>query len=222
MRFKQFSFVFFLLAGHFYSPFAGAQVTVSGPGCVLPGLGYQYSIQAGWSGNATLQVCVTGGILADSSTHCRNGSPVSFVRIIWDSSASAGSISITSSAGNSTQQVTIAQPLQAGALDPQDTLQYLTNASLPIALHCAAATGGSCSPSYVYQWQQSEDAMNWTDTAGVTGQDFLFSATLPISKYYRLKVTESISGSIDYSVIAAILVIPPSTGMINNRPNPLP
>ncbi len=63
----------YLLRGFYLVPFillrlAGiAQVSISGPVCVLPGTNYQYYIHGSWDSAATMQVCVTGGRITDST-----------------------------------------------------------------------------------------------------------------------------------------------------------
>jgi hypothetical protein len=47
--------------------------------------------------------------------------------------------------------------------------QNINYNTLPAWLNCSAASGGSCTPTYNYQWQQSSDNVNFSDISGETG-----------------------------------------------------
>jgi hypothetical protein len=66
--------------------------------------------------------------------------------------------------------------------------------------------GGNCAPSYGYQWQQSFDDLSWTDIKDAILPNLEFVAPLDQTTYYRRKVTETISSSVEYSDIAIVLV----------------
>src|SRR5260221_14621583 len=95
------------------------QVTISGPTCVIPGTVYLYDIGANWDSASSMQLCINGGIIADSAgnTSCSgNGAPVSSVKVIWNDLANA-SINITSSKGNASFNINITDTLKAGSID---------------------------------------------------------------------------------------------------------
>ncbi len=181
-----------------------AQVTISGPVCVLPGTTYQYYIQGSWDSVSTMQVCVTGGTITDSSASsgCTvQGAPLGSVSISWDSS---GSLNLTSSIGNTSLSVQITTALQAGDLDSAGAMQFVFADSIPNPVTCSAATGGACSPAYSYHWQQSSDASNWTDMSGGTAENLIFTSPLSGTTYFRRKVTETVSGNITCTAVAMI------------------
>jgi hypothetical protein len=202
-----------------------AQVTLSGPSCVVAGNTYEYTINGNWSATSTMQLCVTGGVIADStdSTCTAQSAPLGRVFVTWnDSSTSSGMLSITSSIGNASLNISYTTPLIPGSVDILIKTQFLTPDSLPSIIGCSAGSGSSCSPNYVYQWQQSYDALMWEDMPGETAQQLSFSAPLELSTYYHRKVIETSSGTVGFSDIAAIIVTPvasppdSSSGFINH------
>jgi hypothetical protein len=46
---------------------AVSQVTISGPTCVVAGTVYQYTITGTWDSTSTMQVCLSSGVIADST-----------------------------------------------------------------------------------------------------------------------------------------------------------
>src|ERR1700733_10013314 len=96
---------------------AFSQVNVTGPTCVIPGTVYQYVITGPWDSTSTMQVCLTGGQLADSTGTCTpTGWPLSFVLVTWNP-GTTGSLQLQSSNGNSTIAVSISSSLSGGVLD---------------------------------------------------------------------------------------------------------
>ena len=49
--------------------------------------------------------------------------------------------------------------------------QTLKDDSVATVFNWSPATGGSCSPVYIYQWQRSDNALSWTDIIGANGPD---------------------------------------------------
>jgi hypothetical protein len=187
-----------------------SQVSVSGPVCVLPGMGYQYAVPGVRDSGTVIKVCVTGGKMLGSSNNCQDSLSSSVVTIIWDSVSTAGSISIISSKGNSSLSVSITRPLYAGTI--LDTLlsQSIDSFSLPQDLLCTAPSGGGCQPEYRFQWQKSGDNLQWADIPGAEGINFHFPAPLTSTTYYRRKLTEANSETVVYSDAALIIVLPSS------------
>jgi hypothetical protein len=188
-----------------------SQVIIGGPVCVVPGTVYQYSIgnTSKWTATATMKVCVDGGIIADQlqskrKTCTDNDAPLGSVLVIWND-VSKASVTVSSSAGSKTLNVNITQQLQAGIIS--NSLQVLNDSIyIPSSIQCSAVRGGSCSPVYSYQWQESADALTWTDIIGATSQNFSFSNIQKHTKYFRRRVTENGSGTIGYSDIAVVNV----------------
>jgi hypothetical protein len=182
------------------------QVTITGPTCVAIGTVYQYNIQGSWDSASTMQVCITGGTIADSSVsgNCTlQTAPLAAVRVSW-SDPSGGSLSLTSSRGNASLHVNVASTLEPGMIDSSIAMQEVDSGGIPQPILCSPASGGACSPAYDYQWQQSSDAVNWSDIPRATAENLNFSSGTGQSGFYRRKLTERVSGTIDYSGLAAI------------------
>jgi hypothetical protein len=190
-----------------------SQVLISGPTCVTPGLTYQYRINAVWDTSSTMQVCVSGATINGVEGSCTvTAKPSPFVLVSWNSGATNGSIQLHSSLGDATLNVTIAAPLQAGEIDTAAGIQAILYNGLAGAVHCTAVSGGSCNPVYSYQWQQSTDAVHWSDIQGSTTQHLLTPGILIQTTFFRRKTVESTSGQIVYSKFATVFVgAPPPT-----------
>jgi hypothetical protein len=186
-----------------------SQVTIKGPVCVKTGITYQYMVVGKWATSSTMNVCVSGGLIADSigKSNCTPvGAPVSNILVRW-SSPGIGSLQLASAAGNATLSVTISEALDAGRIDSGSKFQMVSYNTKPASISCGGSKGGHCSPAFIYQWQQSSDRVSWTDLPGNTGQDLLFVQPITQTTFYRRKVIEMGSNTIDYSDMAFILVI---------------
>jgi hypothetical protein len=183
-------------------------VNLNGPSCVTTGAVYLYTVSAAWDSAATVRFCITGGTLVDSGGACAGGSGIlSFVRVAWDSGGQAsGSVTVTTSMGNDSISVTIAQPLSPGQIDSGVLNQSLDTVTMPTALTCAAPSGGGCSFAYQYQWQQSFDNVIWQDINGGTAAQLDFSGTLSQTTYYRRLTTNSVSNAFGYSNVATLSI----------------
>jgi len=173
-----------------------------------PGTAYDYYITGTWDQNDSMQVCVSGGTITDTTaaSGCTVRSfPLGEVIVIWNAGTS-GSITVSSSKGNALINVSVTVPFQAGMLDSASKLQTVSPDSIPSSIICLIDSGGSCSPSYMHQWQQSSDAVDWVDMPGATSQNLSFSSPLAAPTYFRRKVTETGSGDIGYSDIAVVFV----------------
>ena len=128
------------------------QVTITGPTCVATGTVYQYNIQGPWDSTSTMQVCITGGTIADSSItgHCTaaSGAPLAAVRVSWDD-LSGGSLSLTSSKGNASLQVNVTSALQPGMIDSTALIQEVDSGSIPQAIACSPAREGPALPGTI-------------------------------------------------------------------------
>src|SRR5579864_1608623 len=182
------------------------QITVIGPQCALPGVSYQYIINGPMDSSTTVQACVTGGTVGDSSSTCQSGTMVSYVIVIWEGSTSNANIAITSAAGNATYNVNVINSLQGGLIDSTTNNQSIGYDSLPSVINCSVASGGGCTVSYVYQWQQSIDNVAWVAIPGATGLNVSVGSVLTQTSYFRRMVTEMNSGAISYSDVAMVKV----------------
>ncbi len=206
---KQSRIFFFLLFIHLT---AISQPTITGPTCVMPGAVYQYTIKGSWKTSSTMQVCITGGNFRSKDTSLKNctpqgGAPLSSLLIAWNNPGT-GSLSLSSAIGNSTLSVTIVSTLQGGTMDSSSKKQVIGYDSIPSMIICSADIGGSCSPVYIDQWQQSLDMVSWKDIQGATSLNLSVSAPLTQATFFRRKVTEKTSGTIGYSDIAFVDVGP--------------
>ena len=191
-----------------------SQVTVTGPTCAIPGTVYQYLISGPWDSVSTMQVCLTGGLMADSNQPCTgNGQPRAFVLVTWDS-AGTMTLQVSSSKGNGSITVTVTTPLSGGTIDSAGGSQSVAYDSIAAPVNCAVASGGACSPSYQYQWQQSTDIVTWQNIAGDSSQNLNWSQPLLQTVFVRRQVTETTSGTIAYSNVAVIDVGPPPGAFI--------
>lgn len=198
------------------------QVSVSGPTCVLPQVIYQYNISGNWDSTSTMQACLSGGVIADSTnskTCTANASPRTSILVIWNNPGNA-SITVTSSIGNNTININVTSPLSPGSIDTVSGRQTIFYDSIPSIINCSPDTGGSCSPTFLDQWQQSTDMLGWSDISGATAQNLTFNSPLVQATFYRRKVIETSSGTIGYSNIALVDVaipIPQSDSSANQN-----
>ncbi len=197
-----------------------AQIAIKGPVCVIPGVTYQYDINntGKWAATAKMKVCIEGGIIADAIQSKRknctdNDAPLGAVRVIWNNVAKT-SLTISSSAGEKVFAVSITQDLQAGAIINREQ-QIADTVTIPALISCSQVTGGSCTPSYSYQWEQSIDAMIWSDIPSAVNKDLVLTQPLKQTGYFRRKVTEAVSNTIGYSDIAIVNVNPYYTTRID-------
>ena len=193
---------------------ANAQLTISGSTCVVAGTQYQYVISGITDSTSTIKVCITAGKIlnsADSSNYCATITfPATTILVVWDdSTADIGSLNISSAPGNASLSVYFTQVLQPGLIDSLAKMQVLTYNTVPINITCSLDSGGSCSPAYAYQWQQSLNGVSWTNIPFADRAYFGFNSPVTQSTYYRRKVIETGSGSIDYSDVASVFVMLP-------------
>jgi hypothetical protein len=211
-------FFLFLISILNYFP-VFSQVNIAGPKCVVPGTIYQYVISGKWDSTSTMQVCVSGGTIASKTVNCTsNSKPLSYVQVIWNK-GTTGSIQVNSSSGNTNFPVAFSEMLVGGSIQDSSKTSAINYNDKPSIIHCSASSGGSCSPQFSYQWQQSTDAVSWVDIAGAQSQDLVFSSSYKKTTFFRRKVTETTSGSIAYSEFATIYVAAPPPTAMNNKSN---
>jgi len=183
-----------------------SQVSIDGPTCVLAGVEYQYLISTDDTAGTGIQICLQGGTYVGTENTCLNDSLVSFVLVMWNAGIDSASISFNSPSGSATSTISISTPLEPGAIDTAYLYNTIGYDSTISNIHCYAATGGNCSPSYSYQWEQSSDNLNWDDIENATDQDLDVSVTLTHTSYFRRRVSETNSGTVGYSNTATVFV----------------
>src|SRR6266542_2548288 len=207
-----FLLLFLIQKNNLYAQITGITSTSS---CGVVGYTYTYSI-AGTMDNNTMFWCVSGGggIIVQAfgnslsfSGNCVSGMGIGQIVVKW-TVAGTGLISITSSNGSPSKSVPIVNPLNPGSITSNKT-QTISYNTAPANINCSAASGGDCAPSFSYQWQQSINSVDWTDVANKTSQNFSTTALLIQTTYYRRKVTETQSNTVDYSDVATVNVSPP-------------
>ena len=197
--------LFILLAG--YSNKGHAQAKITGPVCIMAGTEYQYNLHGVLDINTALNICVEGGYLSMDNSTCNSFTGINNIHITWNDGIANGKISITNSAfDTSILEVTKTQSLNGGQIDSLSKLQAVRPFDIPQKIYCSAAFGGSCSPVNVYQWEQSDDALHWTEVTGATSKDFFFSGSLDHTIFFRRRIFESISNSTSYSDLAIVSI----------------
>jgi hypothetical protein len=84
--------------------------------------------------------------------------------------------------------------------------QALDTVATPATLTCSTVTGGGCSVSYRYQWQQSFDNVIWRDINGATSAQLGFSGALSQTAYYRRVTINTVSNAFGYSNVATLSI----------------
>ncbi|MEJ0105441.1 MAG: DUF6443 domain-containing protein [Bacteroidota bacterium] len=193
-----------------------SQASISGPACVAAGVEYQYQVSGNWNSSTSMQWCITGGVISGTSVSCSTRVPYPVVRVIF-TTGTGRKVDLVSSIGNATLNVTVTPALQPGTASPSSqTINYET---VPGTISCTAASGGACSPTFIYQWQQSPNNVTWTDITGATAQNLSFSGSLTITTYYRRKVTINGTSTTGYSNTATVSVNPPLYGGYISTPD---
>lgn len=182
-----------------------AQVYISGPECITPGIPYQYTVHFNEGDSSSVKVCITGGTLVGGDRCTPEGAFPASVFVMWNDTSDKR-VELQSFLGSSALIVQTMEPLLGGVLIDSTKIQVydstITNYSFP----CNAATGGSCSPAYEYQWQKSENGLSWTNINDATGKDLLFSEHPLNDTYFRRASRETKSTTIAYSDIGVLHV----------------
>ncbi|HET9824271.1 MAG TPA: hypothetical protein VFP87_02990 [Chitinophagaceae bacterium] len=178
---------------------SAAQSTIKGPTCIIPGTTYQYLINGKWVSSAVMSVCITGGKLTNGKTCSPTGTIPNMILVLWDSSANERKIEVSYGSGKDSLIVVGTTLLNGGAIEDSDRLQLFVQGKSVSTIHCSEATGGSCTPIYTYQWQVSQNGLNWTNIDGATNKDLQYTGKITVSTYFRRITTESRSNTIAYS-----------------------
>src|SRR6476660_9383658 len=116
---------------------AKSQVLISGPTCVRAGMEYQYIINSNLSTESTIQICVRGGVIVDSSSSCIAGNSFSQMRVIWDFNTSESTIQLSSSQGDTSVTVLISDTLRPGIIDSSLKKQTIDSNDIPRTIICS-------------------------------------------------------------------------------------
>jgi RHS repeat-associated protein len=192
-----------------------AQITgINGAGCAIAGNTYNYTV-VGTMNSLSMSWCIQagGGTIVQAfgnsviiANNCATGTGIGQIVVKWNT-AGTGTLTVTSTNGNLAKTITIVNPLNGGSITANKT-QTIPYNSAPNIISCSVASGGDCAPSYAYKWQQSTNSVDWTDMTN-TSQNLTINTLLIQTTYYRRKVTEQNSNTIDYSDVATVNVNPP-------------
>jgi len=175
---------------------------------MIPGTVCHYVITGKWDHTATMQACISGGNFNDGSTCTPSGKIINSLLVIWNTNGS-GTLNVSSSNGNASLTVTATQVLSGGSIVTGEKTQTYSRNVHQYYFHCSNPSGGSCKPSYSYQWQQSIDMLQWTDITGATKSNLTYNDSIQFNTYFRRKVTDKNSSSVAYSDIAGLSIIIP-------------
>ncbi len=186
------------------------QLSITGTQCAARGTTYQYAITGIKDGASIVNVCLTGGLIAGTTTTCISDTALSQVGVVWNTDgASAGTITVTADGATQSFNAVLIAPLNGGTVDTTVEVQKIDSVVVPADIQCSPATEGACEPTYGYQWESSPDNMHWTAIDNATGQNLSFTEGVVQNIYYRRKTIEGKSDSIAYSNIAVVFVNPP-------------
>ena len=198
--------VLLLLTSHFVF----GQLVIKGPTCITTGTVYEYIVSGDTSSITPFQICVSGGTIVNSPNNdtCINQQKLpSTILVTWNSlTLDTGALLVSSSLDTFQLPVSYSQALQPGLIDSNFKVQFIDTTSSPVLIMCAPASEGSCSPVYSYQWQQSSDGIVWTNITAANDSNLNIASFSLQKAYYRRQVTETVSGTIAYSDIAAVFV----------------
>ncbi|MBS1600822.1 MAG: hypothetical protein JST75_21560 [Bacteroidetes bacterium] len=183
-----------------------AQITISGPTCVQAGIAYTYTINGNSISPDSPRICISGGVIAGMNTNCIGTGGISSFAVNWTGGTTGNSITVSSSSDSNTLEVNVTGSIDPGQIDSSIKQQVLDTLTTPLTIICSSAIGGSCTPSYKYQWQQSEGNMIWVDMVGETNQNLIIGKPLSREMFYRRKVTETDSNTVGISDEAAIFI----------------
>ncbi len=163
----------------------GGGCTITGPSSVTAGTLYSYFI-----------TCDNGMAVDEWMVNCGTG--VNYytdqIDLQWSGSCTSGSVKAYAVDGTlmASKTVTItSSALTGGSIS--NTTQTIPYNTTPTQITASAASGGSCSGSYIYQWQKSSTLTGtYTDISGATSQNYQPPA-LTATTYYKRKVTCSTS-----------------------------
>jgi hypothetical protein len=195
---------------------AKCQVKITGPACVIANNIYSYQFIGDSSHSAKItSVCIEGGKIYEQNDQCvhadtSNGDTeyMQFVYVVWNDSASAGTIHAEDSSGIITSGVSIISTLNGGIPDSTTSIQIIPPNTQPANIICSAAAGGNCNPAYNYWWEQSSDDQHWTLVPGAVSSNLQFSSSLNQTTYFRRGVRETTTNETTFSLPAIVFIDP--------------
>ncbi len=182
------------------------QVGITGLACVTQKTQYQYIISGIQDSSMNVQLCVTGGSIVGTTDTCVSSNNLSQALIIWGSNTNEGTITVHAGSTSKSLEITVIPILRGGEIDTSLKNQFIDSFATPKTITCTLPTGGSCRPSYSYQWQHSDNNLNWSNVEGATQQNLSFDGPISGSGYYRRVTNEGVSGSVAYSNVIAIFL----------------
>jgi hypothetical protein len=202
-----------------FAPNSAGAATIDGPTCVVPGVSYQYTVY-GLSSTVTRNWCVDAGYIPPgTTTTCRSGKMVT-ISVKFEAGYSSGSVSVSSTSGGASINVTIIGALNPGTLIGSGVSQSINYNTIPQSIYGVSASGASCSPIFTYSWESSPDQTNWTSIPNSNIAEFT-PGPLTQTTYFRRFVSESNSSSSGYSNVATVFVYPDlQPGAVNPATQP--
>ena len=183
-----------------------AQIRINGPRCIIPGITYQYDIKNSREDSTDISITIKGGTITSGIRASTDRVKVSSVFVVWKDTA-YHQVDIQSKKGKASLLVNQTAVLTGGKLQEGDNVQQYDARITRYTFHCSLPTGGSCTPNYVYQWQQSADGLKWADIANAKEKDFVFSGKPESGMYFRRIASETQSNNISYSDVASLIVL---------------
>ncbi len=181
---------------------ASAQTGIGGPTCIAAGSTYLYNL---FSSAGNFSWTITGGVnAANGQSSGAIAASGGSINVTWNTSS--GHINLTASNGSSVLNVSSAPALASGMIsNTQQTINYNT---IPQTINCDVSTGGVCSGTYSYEWQQSTDNVNFSIISGTagSGQSLPFTAGLTQTTYFKRTTFASIYTA--FSNTATVTVYP--------------
>lgn len=204
----------------FQIPLKGiCQVKIKGPDCVISGNTYSYQFIGDSINIANIsKVCLVGGIIYSTNNTCLTTEADSSKKYIyytyvrWNDSTTTGSITASASSASITLNVIITSQLDEGKLDTATRVQHIPYNSVPASIICSDASGGNCSPSYSYWWEQSTDNLKWTKMPNAKEQNLTINWKFTKTIYFRRRVTDKKGNSTAMSASAIVFVEPDIAG----------
>jgi hypothetical protein len=182
------------------------QITVTGPTCIIPGITYQYMVNGNWTSSSTMRACVTGGKLSTGERCTLLGSISTTLFVVW-SDTSFKKLELTSSLGNANLTPVATTVLKGGRITDKDKVQTYDSTVTNFTFHCEVARGGSCNSNYSYQWQKSDDGLNWTNINGAIDKNLQFSERIWVNTFFRRVTVEANSNTIAYSDAGVLTIV---------------
>lgn len=182
-----------------------AQPKLTGPTCILTGLDYQYNLNAYEFPSGACSICIQGGTFKGGG-NCVSYPvvPASFM-VTWKDTAYR-QLTITYNGLVNTLSVESTTPLSGGTIDTADKKQFYQPDSTGYSFHCSVPTGGSCTAQYLFQWQVSDNALNWQELEDAKDVNYRYTGPINGDLFFRRVTFDPISNTIAYSDQAVLSI----------------